>query len=203
MLGIGCPDRHALPRIISSKLRQPRRVLFPARAGSFFGASCPFPWGLAKVSSLKAKRAFSLGDGNRPRCPRAAVCSASRKARPQTQHQRSGLSCRFWDLSCRRLLQSDTLMNKQPALPADPAAISGETSIRTDDAVARNHNGNRVCAIGQANSTDRFRAPQLPRQRPITQRGSRSDRSKCRPNLALKGRASGRHGNGVDREEIA
>src|ERR1700693_4297958 len=27
MLGIGCPDRHALPRITSSKLRQPRRVL--------------------------------------------------------------------------------------------------------------------------------------------------------------------------------
>ena len=91
-------------------------------------------------------------------------------------------------------------MNKQPALPADPAAISGETPISTDDAVARNHNGNRVRAVGQANSTDRFRAPQLTRQRPITQRGSRSDRSKCRPNLALKGRASGRHGNGVDRD---
>jgi hypothetical protein len=39
-------------------------------------------------------------------------------------------------------------MNKQPSLPADPAAISGETSIRADDAVAWNHNGNRVRAIG-------------------------------------------------------
>src|SRR3954454_12825860 len=116
---------------------------------------------------------------------------------------RSGLSCRFWDLSCRRLLQSDALMNKQPALPADPAAISGETPISTDDAVARNHNGNRVCAVGQANSTDRFRAPQLTRQRPITRRRSGSDLLECRPTLALKGRASGRHGNGVDREEIA
>ena len=127
----------------------------------------------------------------------------SRKARPQTQHPRSGLSCRFWDLSCRRPLQSDTLMNKQPALPADPAAVSGETPISTDDAVARNHNGNRVRAVGQANSTDRFRAPQLTRQRPITHRRSGSDRPERRPNLALKGRASGRHGNGVDREEIA
>ena len=33
----------------------------------------------------------------------------------------------LWDLSCRRVPQSDTLMNKQPALPADPAAVSGET----------------------------------------------------------------------------
>ena len=94
-------------------------------------------------------------------------------------------------------------MNKQPALTADPATVSGETPISTDDAVARNHNGNRVCAVGQANSTDRFRAPQLTRQRPITHRRSGSDRPECRPNLALKGRASGRHGNGVDREEIA
>ena len=94
-------------------------------------------------------------------------------------------------------------MNKQPALPADPAAVSGETPISTDDAVARNHDGNRVRAVGQANSTDRFRAPQLTRQRPITHRRSGSDRPECRPNLALKGRASGRHGNGVDREEIA
>jgi hypothetical protein len=36
MLGIGCPDRHALPCITSSKMRRPRRVLPPARAGSFF-----------------------------------------------------------------------------------------------------------------------------------------------------------------------
>ena len=34
MLGIGCPDRHALLRITSSKLRRPRRVL-PSRASGF------------------------------------------------------------------------------------------------------------------------------------------------------------------------
>src|SRR5580700_2478353 len=80
----------------------------------------------------------------------------------------SGLSCRFWDFSCRRLLQSDTLMKQQPALPADPAAVSGKTPISADDSVARNHNGNWVCAVGQANRTDRFRAAQLTRQRSIT-----------------------------------
>src|SRR6516164_82127 len=35
MLGIGCPDRHALPHITFSKMRRLRRVLPPARAGSF------------------------------------------------------------------------------------------------------------------------------------------------------------------------
>jgi hypothetical protein len=35
MLGIRCPDCHALPRITSSKMRRPRRPLPPARAGSF------------------------------------------------------------------------------------------------------------------------------------------------------------------------
>ena len=34
MLGIGCPDRHALPRITLSKMRRPRRVL-PSRASGF------------------------------------------------------------------------------------------------------------------------------------------------------------------------
>src|SRR5580704_8768071 len=36
MLGIGCPDRHALPRITSTKTRRPQPVVPPARAGSFF-----------------------------------------------------------------------------------------------------------------------------------------------------------------------
>ena len=35
MLGIRRPDRHLLPRITPSTMRGPRRVLPPARAGSF------------------------------------------------------------------------------------------------------------------------------------------------------------------------
>ena len=52
MLGIGCPDRHALPRITLSKMRRPRRALPPARAGSFFGASRPLPCVPARVPLL-------------------------------------------------------------------------------------------------------------------------------------------------------
>jgi hypothetical protein len=38
MLGIRCPDRHALSRTTPSIIRRPRCVLAPARAGSFIGA---------------------------------------------------------------------------------------------------------------------------------------------------------------------
>src|SRR6516162_9711125 len=112
-------------------------------------------------------------------------------------------SCRFWNVSGRKLLQSDPFVNEQPALPADAAAVSGKTPISADDSVARNHNGNRVCRIGQANRTDGFRAAQLSRQRPITQCCTGLDRSECRPNLALKRGASGSDGDRIDRAEIA
>jgi hypothetical protein len=41
MLGIGCPDRHALPRITPIKCADRELRSPPARAGSFFGASRP------------------------------------------------------------------------------------------------------------------------------------------------------------------
>src|SRR6516162_2688332 len=112
-------------------------------------------------------------------------------------------SCSFWNTSRGKLLQSDPLVNEQPALPADAAAISGKTSISADDPVAWNHNGNRVCGTGQADRADGFLAAQLSRQRPITQRCTGLDRSECRPNLALKRGASGRDGDRIDSAEIA
>ena len=119
------------------------------------------------------------------------VFSASPRVRSQSIASASGIHCRFWNTSRGKLLQSDPLVNEQPALPADAAAISGKTSISADDPVARNHNGNGVCGIGQADRADGFRAAQLSRQHPITQRCTGLDRSECRPNLALKRGASG------------
>ena len=57
MLGIRCPDRHALPHITPPKTRRPRYALPPARAGSFYGAGLP----LGQVSA----------DGSR--CPIPAI----------------------------------------------------------------------------------------------------------------------------------
>src|ERR1700759_1482045 len=41
MLGIGCPDRHALPRVTSIKCTDRELRSPPARAGSFTGATLP------------------------------------------------------------------------------------------------------------------------------------------------------------------
>jgi len=49
MLGIGCPDRHALPRLTLSKMRRPRYALPPARAGSFIDPNRPLLYGTDKL----------------------------------------------------------------------------------------------------------------------------------------------------------
>ena len=69
MLGIGCPDRHALPRITPKKCTDRKQRSPPARAGSFNGASRPL-WRIpAIVSFLNPKPALSLGRGNWSSCP--------------------------------------------------------------------------------------------------------------------------------------
>src|SRR6516225_11241801 len=52
MLGIRCPDRHALPRITSPKTRRPRRALPPARAGSFYPQKADQPFLQSIISSV-------------------------------------------------------------------------------------------------------------------------------------------------------
>src|SRR6476660_2299064 len=77
MLGIGFPDRHALPRITPIKcadrvLRSP-----PARAGSFYGAARPLRRIPAIVSFLNPQRALSLGRGNASSCPLSCPCAGA------------------------------------------------------------------------------------------------------------------------------
>ena len=62
MLGIRRPDRHLLPRITPSTMRGPRRVLPPARAGSFIGATSPLPGTPAKVPSPSDLPTFVIVD---------------------------------------------------------------------------------------------------------------------------------------------
>src|SRR6516165_5904323 len=64
MLGIRCPDRHALPRITSLKMRRPRRALPPARAGSFFHPSEPFAF------NGEIDRSRPKGDAHQTSCAR-------------------------------------------------------------------------------------------------------------------------------------
>ena len=59
-------------------------------------------------------------------------------------------------------------MSEQPPFAVDATAIARKACIRADDAMARNHDGNRVGAVGKADGASRVRASQLSRQRAIT-----------------------------------
>ena len=50
MLGVGFPDRHALPRITPMKCTDRELRSPPARAGSFLGATSPLAPAPAKVA---------------------------------------------------------------------------------------------------------------------------------------------------------
>ena len=84
------------------------------------------------------------------------VFSASSQVRTQSIASCFRGSCRSWNASRRKLLQSDPLVNEQPALPADAAAVSGKTSISADDPVARNHNGNGFAALAKPTARTDF-----------------------------------------------
>jgi hypothetical protein len=60
MLGIGCPDRHALPRFNPSKTTPPATCSPPARAGSFIGATSPLPCVPAIVPSQSGLQTFTV-----------------------------------------------------------------------------------------------------------------------------------------------
>jgi hypothetical protein len=73
MLGIGFPDRHALPRITPTKFADRELRSPPARAGSFFGASRPLPSVPTKVRLLNRLPTLDLGGGDYSSCPEAAI----------------------------------------------------------------------------------------------------------------------------------
>ena len=64
MLGIGCPDRHALPRITLSKMRRPRRVL-PSRASGFVHRPIPDLAAVAPQREVRPIPAIHRGDQDR------------------------------------------------------------------------------------------------------------------------------------------
>src|SRR6516162_2483328 len=81
MLGIRCPDRHALPRITSPKTRRPRRALPPARAGSFIRRNRTYTKPLFRRSAQgRSARGVSAAHGldPPPRCDPGRVLHTHR-----------------------------------------------------------------------------------------------------------------------------
>src|ERR1700751_5107424 len=69
MLGIGCPDRHALPRVTSIKCTDRELRSPPARAGSFFGAPRPLPRITTKVRLVNRPPTLDLAGRDYSSCP--------------------------------------------------------------------------------------------------------------------------------------
>src|SRR4030095_9140451 len=90
-----------------------------------------------------------------------------------------------------------------PALAFEPAAIAGERTVRADEAMAWNHDADRVGAVREADRTHRQRTLQPLRQPPIAQGGPRWDFPQGAPHSALERRAAGLDGNLVDGLQFA
>ena len=54
-------------------------------------------------------------------------------------------------------------MSEQPPFAVDATAIARKACIRADDPMARNHDGDRVGAVGEADGASGVRASQLSR----------------------------------------
>ena len=55
-------------------------------------------------------------------------------------------------------------MRQQPRLAVQAAAVAGERAARADNAMARDHDGDGVGAVGAPDRTDRFRVSEPPRE---------------------------------------
>src|SRR5262249_9271415 len=82
-------------------------------------------------------------------------------------------------------------MSQQPLLILQTSTEASERPIRTNDAMAGHHDGNRVCPVGGAHCPARARAANPGGQFPVTARRARGNRSQRLPNLTLERRAGG------------
>lgn len=79
-------------------------------------------------------------------------------------------------------------MAQQPGFSRQPSTESGQTSIRTDNSMAWDHNWNRVSAIGCTNSSHRLWSADSFSNVPIATGSSKGYFLQCIEHLALKDR---------------
>jgi hypothetical protein len=51
-------------------------------------------------------------------------------------------------------MEGGAFVSKQPLLALDPTAIAGKTCVGADDAVTRDHDGDRVGTIGKTDGAN-------------------------------------------------
>ena len=59
-----------------------------------------------------------------------------------------------WGMPDSRVMEGGAFVSKQPLLALDPTAIAGKTCVGADDAVTRDHDGDRVGTIGKTDGAN-------------------------------------------------
>src|SRR5262249_55930861 len=93
-------------------------------------------------------------------------------------------------------------MLQQPALALKSAAIFYQRSVGADQAMAGDHDADRICAIGVTDRAHRSGHLELRRQRAITHRAARRYRRQCRPDPALERRSCNAPSDGAEAVEV-
>src|SRR5688572_7818415 len=98
---------------------------------------------------------------------------------------------------------ADTFVLEQPALALEPAAVTGQRAVGSDEAMAGNHQADWIRAVREAHRADRQRTLQPVRHAPVAERRSRGNCAQRAPHVALERRAAGLDGNLVDGLQFA
>src|SRR5437879_5745805 len=102
---------------------------------------------------------------------------------------RANCSARLPDTRKLQKPQLPLLQSQKLFFNREPTAVASQLAIRANDAMARDHDGNRIGSIGQANRTACLRITDPSREFPVRDRLAVRNFLKFAPDPLLKRRA--------------
>jgi hypothetical protein len=100
-------------------------------------------------------------------------------------------------------MEKYALVLEEPALSLQAASVSREGSVGTDDAVARDDDGDWIGAVGYAHGANGFWAIELRGELAIADGAADADAAQGCPNCPLEWRSAGFDRESVDRGEFS
>src|SRR5579859_1513473 len=100
-------------------------------------------------------------------------------------------------------LDRKPLVSQQPLLAFDPPGVAGQSGIRANNAMTRQHNRNRIERVCSSNGAIRCRLSKFRRQLAVAHRRSHWNSAQRPPDLLLEGRTPSTHRDSVQAAIIA
>src|SRR5690606_14388588 len=101
------------------------------------------------------------------------------------------------------MIETVAFVLEQPALAGEPAAETGQRTVRTDDAVAGDDDADGIRAVGEPDRAHGFRPPDGPRQSTVVRGRAGRDLPQRAPDGALEFGAGRLDLDGVERSQLA